>query len=172
MAVHISLIEGDITKTEADAIVNAANERLTPGGGVSGAIHAAAGSELAEECRHIGFCPTGQARLTSAYKLKAKYVIHAVGPVFRGGEEGEAAQLRDCYLASMKLAREHGAKSIAFPSISTGIFGYPKEQAAEIAVNSILNAPDSGDSPVEVIFVTFDQKDYNIYARLLSKPEK
>ena len=134
---RIEIHPGDITKLEVGAIVNAANERLAPGGGVCGAIHRAAGPELARECAAIGHCPTGEARITGGYALPAKHVIHAVGPVWHGGGEGEAEQLAGCYRMSLDLARDAGLESIAFPAISTGIFGYPIDRATRVAVDTV-----------------------------------
>ncbi len=136
---RMELYSGDITKLAVDAIVNAANESLAPGGGVCGAIHGAAGPDLAKECARVGHCPTGEARLTGGYRLPAKYVIHAVGPVWRGGGEGEALQLASCYRASLDLARAQGLTSIAFPAISTGIYGFPLQQATGIAVGTVAD---------------------------------
>ncbi|MGD9742827.1 MAG: O-acetyl-ADP-ribose deacetylase [Dongiaceae bacterium] len=137
MAARLELFEGDITTLEVDAIVNAANEALAPGGGVCGAIHRAAGSELAAACRAIGRCPTGEARITPGFRLKARYVIHAVGPVWRGGGQGEPALLAGCYRASIALAADNGVASLAVPAISAGIYGYPLEAAAGIAVATV-----------------------------------
>jgi O-acetyl-ADP-ribose deacetylase (regulator of RNase III) len=135
----LELVVGDITKQETEAVVNAANNRLAPGGGVAGAIHRAAGPELWEECKKLGGCETGQAKLTRGYRLPASYVIHTVGPVYSGLSE-DAKLLESCYRESLQLARERGIKSISFPAISTGIFGYPVEEAAKIALKTIVDA--------------------------------
>lgn len=136
--VRLEVRLADITTLAVDAIVNAANEQLAPGGGVCGAIHRAAGPELAAECFLLGRCATGDARITAAFRLPAKFVIHAVGPVWEGGQKGEAARLRSAYVRSLELAQQHGAASIAFPAISTGIYGYPVSAAASIAVDAVV----------------------------------
>lgn len=148
--------EGDITRLDVDAIVNAANPALLGGGGVDGAIHKAAGAGLLEECRLLGACPTGEARITGGHGLKARHVIHAVGPVWSGGDAGERALLASCYQASLTLAREHGLSSIAFPGISTGAYGYPVQQATDIAVHTVAEHLRGHVLPKRVIFCTFD----------------
>lgn len=145
----------DITTLDTDAIVNAANELLAPGGGVCGAIHRAAGPELARACARIGRCPTGEARLTPGFRLPARYVIHAVGPVWRGGGEGEAALLASAYRSALRLARDHGLRSVAFPAISTGIYDYPLDQATCVAVSTVREAASVSASLDRVIFACF-----------------
>ncbi|MDM8355422.1 O-acetyl-ADP-ribose deacetylase [Pandoraea communis] len=148
--------QGDITQSPVDAIVNAANELLLGGGGVNGAIHRAAGPELLEACRKLHGCPTGQAKLTPGFRLKAKFVIHAVGPVWRGGADGEPALLASCYRESLRLASEHDCRSVAFPAISCGIFGYPAELAVPLAVFTVLDALPHFPNIERVEFVCFD----------------
>lgn len=164
---RLSVIEGDITRIAVDAIVNAANEALLPGGGVCGAIHAAAGPDLAEECRNLGGCITGQAKITSGHRLPAKYVIHAVGPVWRGGAHNEDALLASCYRESVDLAAHAGCASLAFPAISTGIFGFPAERAARIAVAATQSALASLPLPDRIVFCCFESETAAIYRRLL-----
>lgn len=163
----IEVIQGDITKLNVDAIVNAANESLLGGGGVDGAIHRAAGDDLLEECKKIGGCPTGEARITKGYKLSAKFVIHTVGPIWRGGYKDEIDRLRNAYLNSLKLATENQVESIAFPNISTGVYGFPKKSAAEIAVNTVKNYLDKNKFPQRVVFCCFDEENYEIYREKL-----
>ena len=146
----VRVITGDITQIPADAIVNAANRTLMGGGGVDGAIHRAAGPALLAECRRLGGCATGEAKVTAAYDLPARILIHAVGPVWHGGGRGEAALLAGCYRVSLRLAAEHGCVSISFPAISTGVFGYPAEEAARIAVAEVIGAP------LDVMLVAYD----------------
>lgn len=167
---RLSLVEGDITRLAVDAIVNAANESLLGGGGVDGAIHRAAGPDLLEECRALGGCPTGEARITSGHRLAAKYVIHTVGPVWRGGAHGEDELLASCYRNSVALAAQSGSASLAFPAISTGIFGFPRARAAEIAVRSVSEALADLPLPDRVLFCCFDSATAAIYRRLLGTP--
>lgn len=163
-----SVILGDITKLQVDAIVNAANNSLLGGGGVDGAIHRAAGTQLVEECRHLGGCPTGEARITRGYSLPAKHVIHTVGPIYDSSEVS-APLLRNCYRNSLKLALENGLESVAFSAISTGVYGYPSREAAAIACNTVRSVldEDTNGSLKKVVFVTFEQKDVDAYNHFL-----
>ena len=165
---RLQAVQGDITAQAVDAIVNAANTTLLGGGGVDGAIHRAAGPELLAACRSLGGCPTGQARLTPGFRLRARYVIHTVGPVWSGGSRGEPELLRRCYLHTLRLAVEQDVRSIAFPSISTGAYGYPIERAAAIAVAAVREAAASATSLELVRFVCFSAADLAVYRRLLS----
>jgi O-acetyl-ADP-ribose deacetylase (regulator of RNase III) len=163
----IQVVQDDITTQKVDAIVNAANSSLLGGGGVDGAIHRAAGPELVNECRQLGGCKTGLAKATKGYELPAKYVIHTVGPVWRGGHSNEEELLASCYRNSMEVARELKVRSIAFPAISTGIYGFPKERAAEIAVATVENELQEFE---RVVFVCFDAETARLYERLLKRP--
>ncbi len=168
-AARIEIVSGDITKLAVDAIVNAANESLLGGGGVDGAIHRAAGPELLAECRTLGGCPTGEARMTGGYRLPAKHVIHTVGPMWRGGGRGEEAMLAACYRRSLELAADHGLESIAFPAISTGIYGYPPEQAARIAVAAIGETLEGRDRPRRVILCCFSEESAAVLRAALAR---
>ena len=164
----IKLIQGDITKQKVDAIVNAANRSLLGGGGVDGAIHRAAGKQLLEECKTLNGCQTGDAKITKAYNLPAKYVIHAVGPVWHGGKSDEEKLLSSCYRRSLELAVENDIHTIAFPNISTGVYRFPKEKAAEIAIDTVQKFLAENAKIQEVIFVAFDSDNYQIYQQILN----
>ncbi len=164
---EIKLFKGDITILKVDAIVNAANNSLLGGGGVDGAIHRAAGSKLLDECRTLNGCETGDAKLTQGYNLPSKYVIHTVGPVWRGGNSNEKKLLQSCYTKCIQIAMENNFKSIAFPNISTGVYGFPKKSAAQIAINTVTSICKTPSSLEEIIFVLFDDENYNIYINLL-----
>ncbi len=165
----LSIVEGDITKEATDAIVNAANSGLRGGGGVDGAIHRAGGPAIMQECRAIGHCPTGQAVITTGGNLKARYVIHTVGPVWSGGTRNEAALLRSAYLESLKLAAKKGLKSVSFPAISTGAYGYPLHEAARIALETAADFLKGHPEIEQVRFVLFGKTTYDVFAEELGK---
>ena len=165
---RMRVVKDDITRLQVDAIVNAANTSLLGGGGVDGAIHRAAGPDLLEECRHLGGCPTGEARITGGYNLPARFVIHAVGPVYRGGRHDEAGLLQSAYNHCLRLAEENGALSLAFPCISTGVYGYPKAEACNIAVSTVQAWLTSHELPRNVVFCCFSDKDVAFYRERLS----
>jgi O-acetyl-ADP-ribose deacetylase (regulator of RNase III) len=169
MRERIAIVQGDITKQRVDAIVNAADSSLLGGGGVDGAIHYAAGPQLLEECRKLGGCPTGQAKITRGYRLPAQWVIHTVGPVWRGGNDGEDDLLASCYRSSFALAEQHNVHTIAFPAISAGAYGFPLERAARIAVTETKNLLRRNPSLEKVIFVCFSQRAYDIYANAVKE---
>lgn len=173
ITVGIEIVKGDITLMEVDAIVNAAKPSLMGGGGVDGAIHRAAGPGLIKECKTIkgspNRCNPGEARITRGYNLKAEYVIHTVGPVYRGGNSKEAETLKNAYRNSLDLASKHSIKTVAFPSISTGVYGYPKEEAAKIAIDTIIEFLSHDDSIEKVICVTYSQADYELYKEVYSR---
>ena len=165
----INVILGDITKVSADAIVNAANTSLLGGGGVDGAIHRAAGPELLAFCRTLGGCSTGEAKITPGFRLPARYVIHTPGPIWRGGGRGEARLLENSYRNCMRLAEENGCETVAFPSISTGVYGYPLDQAAAIAVSAVADALGSCECVRDVTFVCFDRRTEAAYREALEE---
>jgi O-acetyl-ADP-ribose deacetylase (regulator of RNase III) len=165
----VELVKGDITKMEVDAIVNAANTSLLGGGGVDGAIHRAAGPELLAECRTLNGCPTGDARITKGYRLPAKYVIHTPGPVWRGGNMGEPRLLASCYRKSLELASEKGCKTVAFPSISCGVYGYPVEKAARIAVKEVSDFLKEHKEMEKVYLVCFSDDIFKVYSSVMDE---
>ena len=167
METRIKLEQNDITKLVVDAIVNAANTSLLGGGGVDGAIHRAAGKELLAECRTLGGCATGDAKITVGYNLPARFVIHTVGPVWNGGKSGEPEKLASCYRRSLELAVHNGIRTIAFPNISTGVYGYPKDEAATIAISTVKEFFQNHSEIQQVIFCAFDEENYRIYKNLL-----
>ena len=165
----MEVILGDITKLDVDAIVNAANSSLLGGGGVDGAIHRAAGPELVAECRLLGGCKTGNAKLTKGYRLPARFVIHTVGPVWRGGNHGEPELLSQCYRNCVRIAANKGLSSLAFPCISTGIYKYPKNRAAEVAVKICADQLKQATCVIRIVFCCYDDENYSLYQRLLSE---
>ncbi|QSJ20798.1 O-acetyl-ADP-ribose deacetylase [Nostoc sp. UHCC 0702] len=169
MMKQIVIIQGDITQLEIDAIVNAANSSLLGGGGVDGAIHRAAGRELLEECRQLQGCETGEAKITKGYHLPAKWVIHTVGPVWEGGNYGEDELLASCYSNSLALAEKYQIKTIAFPAISTGVYGFPMERASKIAITEVNKFLQNHNSLKQVIFVCFSQNAYDSYQRVMQE---
>lgn len=172
MLTNIKVIQGNIVDMRVDVIVNAANGALCGGGGVDGAIHKAAGPDLLRECRTLGGCKVGQAKITQGYDLPAKYIIHTVGPVWYGRDRGEVELLRSCYLQSLKLAEQQDALAIAFPAISTGAYKFPQDRASEIAINAVSGAVNGSSSLKEVFFVCYDQKAVNCYNKTLSKIQR
>lgn len=165
--IALKAIQADITTLDVDAIVNAANSSLLGGGGVDGAIHRAAGPDLVHECRLLGGCQTGQAKITKGYRLKARHIIHTVGPVWRGGNHAEPDLLRSCYTESLKLAAGHGLSSLAFPCISTGIYGYPADLAARMAIETVREFMAQSPSFSQIIFCCFSRQDLELYQSLL-----
>jgi O-acetyl-ADP-ribose deacetylase len=167
IADRVKLVIGDITQLPVDAVVTSANEALCGGGGVDGAIHRAAGPGLLEECLKIGHCPPGEARITGAYLLPASYIVHTVGPVWEGGGCGEAELLTSCYRESLRLAAEHGSRTIAFPSIATGVYGYPTGEACRVAVMTVLDWLAEHPLPEQVVFCCFDEESAKLYRERL-----
>ncbi|QGY47166.1 O-acetyl-ADP-ribose deacetylase [Maribellus comscasis] len=165
---RIKLYRGDITQLQTDAIVNAANKSLLGGGGVDGAIHRAAGKQLLEECRALNGCETGDAKITKGYNLSAKFVIHTVGPVWNGGKYNEPEKLASCYRRSLEVAEENNLITVAFPNISTGVYGYPKKDAAKIAIREVSGFLSNKDTINEVIFCVFDSENFEIYEQILN----
>ena len=166
---RLEIVEGDITRLQVDAIVNAANTSLLGGGGVDGAIHRAAGPGLLEECRKLGGCPTGEARITGGYRLPARWVIHTVGPIWRGGDQGEDDLLGNCYRNSLALAEQQGIRTIAFPAISTGAYGFPRDRAARIAVNQVKSFLEHNTTLERVTLVAFGKATYETYRKTVEK---
>jgi O-acetyl-ADP-ribose deacetylase len=164
---RIEVVEGDITRLDVHIIVNAANSSLLGGGGVDGAIHRAAGPGLLDECRTLGGCPTGQVRMTGGYRLRARHIIHAVGPVYENGHRGEPDLLRSCYDEALRLAHQHQAESIAFPCISTGVYGYPKDEASRIAIEAVTAWLGANEYPARVVFCCFGPTDARLYRERL-----
>lgn len=166
---RVEVVQGDITRQAVDAIVNAANSSLLGGGGVDGAIHRAAGPELLEECATLGGCPTGEARITRGYRLPARHVLHAVGPVWHGGKSNEDELLARCYRNCLSLVEQHGLRSVAFPCISTGVYRFPFEQATRIALMEIRSFLERNSTLDRVVLVCFDQEDYDTYRAVLEE---
>lgn len=167
--VRISIDEGDITKIDTDAIVNAANNTLLGGGGVDGAIHKAGGSIILEQCKKIGGCPTGEARITTAGNMPSKYIIHTVGPIYKDGKKNEELLLYNAYYNSLKLAKEYNLKTVAFPAISTGVYNYPKDEAGQIAIKAAMNFIDDEDEIEGIKFVLFSKDNYLLYEKILNE---
>ena len=165
---RIEIIKGDITKLKVDAIVNAANSSLLGGGGVDGAIHSAAGPRLLEECKELNGCKTGEAKITKGYNLPAKFVIHTVGPVWSGGNNDEDELLRNCYINSLILAKQNQIKTLAFPAISTGVYRFPLDRAAKIAISTVKDFLSNDDSLEKVVFICFDENTETIYKKTIS----